>query len=68
MLDTARRNGGAMAEIVSEVQERAMDWLDGPIMRVGSKDVPWPYNRGLEQDILPTAADVVAAAQKVIKF
>lgn len=68
MLDTARRNGGAMAEIVSEVQERAMDWLDGPIMRVGSKDVPWPYNRGLEQDILPTADDVIAAARKVIKF
>ena len=68
MLDTARRNGGAMAEIVSEVQERAMDWLDGPIIRVGSKDVPWPYNRGLEQDILPTADDVIAAARKVIKF
>ncbi len=68
MLDTARRNGGAMAEIVSEVQERAMDWLDGPIMRVGAKDVPWPYNRGLEQDILPNAEDVVAAAMRVITF
>ena len=68
MLDTARRNGGAMAEIVSEVHERAMDWLDGPIIRVGAKDVPWPYNRGLEQDILPTADDVIAAARKVIKF
>ena len=68
MLDTARRTGGIMSEVVSEVQERAMDWLDGPVMRVGSKDVPWPYNRGLEQDILPTAGDVVAAARKVIKF
>ena len=68
MLDTARRTGGIMSEVVSEVQERAMDWLDGPVMRVGSKDVPWPYNRGLEQDILPTADDVVAAARKVIKF
>ena len=68
MLDTARRTGGIMSEVVSEVQERAMDWLDGPVMRVGSKDVPWPYNRGLEQDILPTADDVVEAARKVIKF
>ena len=68
MLDTARRNGGMMAEVVSEVQERAMDWLDGPIMRVGAEDVPWPYNRGLEQDILPQADDVVEAAQKVIAF
>ncbi len=68
MLDTARRNGGAMAEIVSEVQERAMDWLDGPIIRVGSKDVPWPYNRNMERDILPDAKEVVDAARRVIAF
>ena len=68
MLDTARRTGGIMSEIVSEVQERAMDWLDGPIMRVGSKDVPWPYNRGMEQDILPQADDVIEAARKIISF
>ena len=68
MLDTARRTGGLMSEIVAEVQERAMDWLDGPIMRVGAKDVPWPYNRGLEQDILPDADDVVDAARRLISF
>ena len=68
MLDTARRTGGLMSEIVAEVQERAMDWLDAPIMRVGAKDVPWPYNRGLEQDILPDADDVVDAARRLISF
>ena len=68
MLDTSRRTGGIMSEIVAEVQERALDWLDGPVMRVGSKDVPWPYNRGLEQDILPNAEDVVEAARKIIAF
>ena len=68
MLDTSRRTGGIMSEVVAEVQERALDWLDGPVMRVGSKDVPWPYNRGLEQDILPDAGDVVAAAKKIIAF
>ncbi len=68
MLDTSRRTGGIMSEIVAEVQERALDWLDGPVMRVGSKDVPWPYNRELEQDILPNAEDVVEAARKIIAF
>lgn len=66
MLDTARRTGGIMSEIVAEVQERALDWLDGPVMRVGSKDVPWPYNRGLEQEILPSAEDVVEATRKIV--
>ncbi len=68
MLDTARRTGGIMSEIVADVQEQAMDWLDGPVMRVGAKDVPWPYNRGLEQYILPDAEDVVAAARRIISF
>ena len=68
MLDTARRLGGIMPEIVSETQQRAIDWLDGPIMRVGSKDVPWPYNRGLEQDMLPDANDVIEAARQTMTF
>ena len=68
MLDTARRLGGIMPEIVSETQQRAIEWLDGPIMRVGAKDVPWPYNRALEQDMLPDANDVIEAAQQIITF
>ncbi len=68
MLDTARRMGGMMSEVVVEVQERAMDWLDGPIIHAGSKDVPWPYNRDLEQYVLPDVDDVVEAARKTIEF
>lgn len=68
MLDTARRLGGVMPEIVSETQQRAIEWLDGPIMRVGAKDVPWPYNRALEQDMLPDANDVIEAAQQIMTF
>ena len=68
MLDTARRLGGIMPEIVSETQQRAIEWLDGPIMRVGAKDVPWPYNRALEQDMLPDANDVIEAAQQIMTF
>ena len=68
MLDTARRTGGIMSEIVAEIQERAIDYLDGPVIRIGSKDVPWPYNRTLEQDILPQADEVIQAARKIIAF
>jgi pyruvate dehydrogenase E1 component beta subunit len=68
MLDTARRTGGIMSAVVAEVQERALDWLDGPVVRVGSKDVPWPYNRALEQDILPQSSDIVEATRKIISF
>jgi pyruvate dehydrogenase E1 component beta subunit len=64
LVDTARRRGGAMSEIASDLQELVGDWLDGPVTRVGAEDTPWPYNRGLEQDSMPHAADVVAAVEK----
>ncbi len=61
VVDTARRIGGIMAEVSAELQQRAAEWLDGPVMRVGSDDVPWPYNRGLEREVLTDADDVLKA-------
>lgn len=63
VVDNARRTGGIMAEVAAEVQERASEWLDGPIMRVGSDDVPWPYNRGLEREVLTDAGDILRAVE-----
>lgn len=62
-LDMARRTGGAMAEVTSRLQQKTSDWLDGPIVRVGADDVPWPYNRSLEQEVLPQAKDVLAGIE-----
>lgn len=61
VVDTARRKGGVMAEVAADLQQQASEWLDGPVMRVGSVDVPWPYNRGLEREVLTDADDVLAA-------
>ena len=62
-LDTARKTGGIMAEVVAELQQRAIEWLDAPVVRIGSRDVPWPYSRGLEQYALPDAGQVVEAVK-----
>jgi pyruvate dehydrogenase E1 component beta subunit len=63
-LDTARRRGGLMAEIAADLQERAVEWLDGPVVRIGAEDVPWPYNRGLEQESYPKPSDILVALNK----
>ena len=63
-LDTARRRGGLMAEVAADLQERAVDWLDGPVVRVGAEDVPWPYNRGLEQESYPQPSDILTALSR----
>ena len=56
---------GVGAEIATRVMEQAFDYLDAPVARVSSKDVPMPYAANLEKIALPSAADVVAAAKSV---
>ena len=65
-LDTSRRNGGIMAEVVAEVQENFNDWLDSPIIRIGAKDVPWPYNKKLESNAYPDPNEIVDEINKKI--
>ncbi len=64
----AQRTGGFGAEVVAEISERAFAWLDAPVVRVAYPDLPVPYARNLEQELLPNAARVVAAAKKVLAF
>jgi biotin carboxyl carrier protein len=42
------------SEIAYQVQEKAFDYLDAPILRVTGKDVPMPYAANLEKLALPT--------------
>lgn len=55
------RFGGLAGELSAQIMERAFDWLDAPVARVCSRDVPMPYNRNLEFAALPSEQDVVEA-------
>ncbi len=58
----ACRTGSFSAEIASQIEQRAFDYLDGPIERVGSKDAISPQSEVLENAFLPDEQDVVQAA------
>ena len=60
------RTGGVMAELVAQVQEFGMDYLDAPIRRVSGADVPMPYSKPLEAAAIPDAARVMAAVQEAV--
>ena len=53
--------GGFAGELSAQIMEQAFDYLDAPVARVSSKDVPLPYNRNLEFAALPSEEDVVEA-------
>ncbi len=59
------RRAGVGAELAAEIQERAFDHLDAPVLRVTQEDVPLPYAANLEALSLPNAEKVFQAALKV---
>jgi pyruvate dehydrogenase E1 component beta subunit len=61
----AHLRAGPGAEIAAVLAEEAVEYLDGPIVRVGARNVPLPYSPELENYVLPGEADVIAAVDKV---
>jgi pyruvate dehydrogenase E1 component beta subunit len=57
---------GFGAEIAYQIQRECLDYLDAPIERVTSDDVPMPYARNLEIKVMPQVADVTGAIEKVL--
>ena len=57
---------GIAAGVAARLYEACFDWLDAPVVRVNSADVPMPYARNLEQAAIPQAGDVVAAVHAAL--
>jgi pyruvate dehydrogenase E1 component beta subunit len=61
----ACRTGSFTAEVAARVQEEAFDYLDAPVMRIGSADAISPQSEVLEKAYLPGPAEIVTAARAV---
>jgi acetoin:2,6-dichlorophenolindophenol oxidoreductase subunit beta len=55
--------GGELAATIASGP--AFDRLDAPIQRLGGKECPIPYNRGMERAAVPQVEDIVAAARSL---
>jgi len=62
----ANKTGGFGAEVAAQIQERAFDYLDAPIQRVGAPDVWVPINRNLERIVLPGPERVIEAVKSIL--
>jgi 2-oxoisovalerate dehydrogenase E1 component beta subunit len=61
--------GGFGAEVSATIAEEAFDFLDGPIMRVASPDVPIaPYAGVLEEYILPNPEKIAEGIRKLAAY
>jgi 2-oxoisovalerate dehydrogenase E1 component beta subunit len=61
--------GGFGAEVSATIAEDAFDYLDGPIMRIASPDVPIaPYAGVLEEYILPNPEKIAEGIRKLAAY
>ena len=57
---------GIGAEIASVIQEEAFPYLDAPVIRLGAKQCPLPFNLGLENAVVPQPQDIYDAVMKTL--
>ena len=62
----AVKRGGFGGEIAALVSEKGLDLLDAPIVRVGARNVPMPYNDKLELATIPSRESITAAIRSVL--
>ncbi len=59
---------GFGGEVVSQVNEKAFEYLDAPVKRVGSEFTPVGFHKNLEGAILPSAEKIKKAALELLDY
>lgn len=64
----ANITAGFGAEIAALIAQEAFEYLDAPVMRVASLDVPVPFSPPLEMAMLPSVDKIAAAARQLLAY
>lgn len=60
----AHKTAGIGAEIAAQIMENAFEYLDAPVIRLGAKQCPLPFNLGLENAVVPQLEDIYKAIRR----
>jgi pyruvate dehydrogenase E1 component beta subunit len=67
VVQEAQKSSGAAAEIIAQINEKAILHLEAPVLRVAGPDTVYPFAQ-VEDAWLPSAARVVKAVNQVLQF
>jgi 2-oxoisovalerate dehydrogenase E1 component beta subunit len=68
IVDEANFTCAAGAQVAAVIAERGFEWLDGPVVRVATPDVPIPFSPPLEQAVLPSVDRVKEACRELLAY
>ena len=61
--------GGFGAEVSAQITEKAFEWLDAPVRRYASPDVPtFPFAAKLEEQVMPNVEGIVNRARELAEY
>ena len=66
VVDEGHLRGGAATDIAAMIGEKGFDFLDGPVRRVTSLDVPIPFSPPLEKAAIADEARIEAAIRQAL--
>lgn len=67
VLTEAPQTSGFHSEVIAQINDHALEYLEAPVARITGFDVPMPYR--LSEDLfLPTPARVLEAVEKVMTY
>jgi pyruvate dehydrogenase E1 component beta subunit len=67
IVQEAQKTSGVAAEVIAQINEKAILHLEAPVLRVTGPDTVYPFAQ-IEDTWLPTPARIVAGAKKVLDF
>ena len=68
IVEECMKTGGIAAEVIAQVNDNWFDYLDSPIMRLSSQDIPTPYNGTLEKATVISPEQVVKAVKDIVSL
>ncbi|ALS27975.1 2-oxoisovalerate dehydrogenase [Paenibacillus sp. 32O-W] len=67
VVQEAQKTAGVAAEVIAQINEKAILHLEAPVLRVAGPDTVYPFVQ-IENVWLPTPARIIAAVNKVREF
>lgn len=66
IIDESNPFASVSSEVAFQIQQRAFDYLDAPVLRVTAKDTPAPYAKNLIEYYMPSVEAAYEACKKVM--